>query len=95
MHNDTLDAGKMAVLSYECLLLFKRTEVQLLAPKSGSIQQSVIPVSGDLMPSSGICRLTHVHEVFVLFCFNAYIRGGKGEENCVPCSCQRLAWPEK
>lgn len=40
----------MAVLSYECLLLFKRTGVQLPEPKSGSMQQPVTPVPGDLTP---------------------------------------------
>jgi hypothetical protein len=59
----------MAVLSYECLLLFKRTGVQLPEPKSGSMQQPVTPVPGDLTPFSGICRLTHVHEVFCFVLF--------------------------
>lgn len=60
-------ALKIWLIVYANLLFFYRTQVQFLAPISGSLQPPIIPVSGAPRPSSDLyshphmSRYTHTH----------------------------------
>lgn len=51
VRNNSLGAEEMA----QCLLLFQRVQVQLLAPKSSGALMPVAPAPGNLRPSCGVC----------------------------------------